>query len=118
MLSHLKGWGKHQSEKDPTLSVLDSNSEPTLDLLGLKINGTALLPTTEAQLYEPPSILKCLKFSPLSFRIIIQPIVDRIVDSELLIEYKIVIAQGSELNNQLTQSTPGFLLAMANLHHG
>ena len=80
MLSHLKGWGKHQSEKDPTLSVLDSNSEPTLDLLGLKINGTALLPTTEAQLYEPPSILKCLKFSPLSFRIIIHPIVDRIVD--------------------------------------
>ena len=81
MLLHLKKWGKAPYiEKDPTLSVLDSNSEPTLDLLGLKINGTALLPTTEAQLYEPPSILKCLKFSPLSFRIIIHPIVDRIVD--------------------------------------
>ena len=87
--------------------MLDSNFESTLDLLGLKINGTALLPTTEAQ---PPSILECLKFNPFLFRIVIQhcysellielliqncysallfSIVDRIVDSKLLIEYKI-----------------------------
>ena len=88
----------------PNLPVLDSNFEPTLDLLGLKINGTVMLPTTEAQLYEPTSILDCLKCSPLLISIVIQHCY-----SALLIEYKIVMVQVSEFYNQLTQSPPVFL---------
>ena len=75
-----------QLYKDSTLPVLDSNFEPTLDLLGLKINGTVVLPTTEAQ----PSILECLKFNSLFFGIV----------------ERVVMVQESEFNNQVTQSTP------------